>query len=199
MATASRVDAEERARRLRGRFGRFAGGGEDGLARRAGAGRLVAGVTAGCGAAATGSSGGSCAGTALSRGHSTTAPTARPAASSPATRFHRTRRRRWVERIPGPRRTAGRLAPVARVCDRMAHASLIYDLNLLLDSSLDEDRREKILADVETMIVKQGELLGVHDWGVRPTAYEVRKHADASSTSSSSTPPPISWRRWTIP
>jgi small subunit ribosomal protein S6 len=62
----------------------------------------------------------------------------------------------------------------------MAHSQLIYDLNLLLDSSLEEDRREKILADVETMIVKQGELLGVHDWGVRPTAYEVRKQKDAS-------------------
>jgi small subunit ribosomal protein S6 len=62
----------------------------------------------------------------------------------------------------------------------MAHAPLTYDLNLLLDSGLDEDRQEKILADVETMIVKQGELLGVHDWGVRPTAYEVRKHKDAS-------------------
>ena len=56
----------------------------------------------------------------------------------------------------------------------------IYDLNLLLESALDEDRREKILADVETMIVDDGELLGSHDWGVRPTAYEVRKHADAS-------------------
>ena len=63
---------------------------------------------------------------------------------------------------------------------RMAHQPPIYDLNLLLDSSLDEDRSEKILADVETMIVERGELLGSHDWGVRPTAYEVRKHADAS-------------------
>jgi small subunit ribosomal protein S6 len=64
--------------------------------------------------------------------------------------------------------------------DRMAQERLIYDLNLLLDSGLDEDRREKILADVETMIVDRGELLGSHDWGVRPTAYEVRKHTDAS-------------------
>jgi small subunit ribosomal protein S6 len=63
---------------------------------------------------------------------------------------------------------------------RMAHEAPIYDLNVLLDSALDEDRREKILADVETLIVKHGELLGSHDWGVRPTAYEVRKHADAS-------------------
>jgi len=62
----------------------------------------------------------------------------------------------------------------------MSQEPYIYDLNLLLDSSLDEDRREKILADVETMIVERGQLLGSHDWGVRPTAYEVRKHADAS-------------------
>jgi small subunit ribosomal protein S6 len=62
----------------------------------------------------------------------------------------------------------------------MALAAPIYDLNLLLESSLDEDRREKILADVETTIVNRGELLSSHDWGVRPTAYEVRKHTDAS-------------------
>jgi len=63
---------------------------------------------------------------------------------------------------------------------RMAHAAPTYDLNLLLASEMEEDRREKILADVETMIVNQGELLGSHDWGVRQTAYEVRKHKDAS-------------------
>ena len=62
----------------------------------------------------------------------------------------------------------------------MANEAPTYDLNLLLASELEEDRREKILADVETMIVNQGELLGSHDWGVRPTAYEVRKHTDAS-------------------
>ncbi len=62
----------------------------------------------------------------------------------------------------------------------MAHEAPVYDLNLLLDASLDEDRREKILADVETQIVKQGQLVGVHDWGVRPTAYEVHKHKEAS-------------------
>ncbi len=62
----------------------------------------------------------------------------------------------------------------------MAQERPTYDLNLLLESSLDEDRSEKILADVETMIVERGELLGSHDWGVRPTAYPVRKHEDAS-------------------
>lgn len=62
----------------------------------------------------------------------------------------------------------------------MAHERPTYDLNLLLESGLDEDRQEKILADVETMIVNSGELLGSHDWGIRPTAYEVRKHKDAS-------------------
>jgi small subunit ribosomal protein S6 len=62
----------------------------------------------------------------------------------------------------------------------MAHEAPTYDLNLLLESEMDEDRREKILADVETLIVEKGELLGSHDWGVRPTAYEVRKHKDAS-------------------
>jgi len=63
---------------------------------------------------------------------------------------------------------------------RMAAEKPIYDLVLLLNPELDDDRRHKILDDVEGMVTKQGgELLGSHDWGARQTAYEVGKRKDA--------------------
>ena len=61
----------------------------------------------------------------------------------------------------------------------MATEAPIYDLTLLLDTSLDEERRLTILANVEEAIDRAGEIASRHDWGVRTTAYEVRKHADA--------------------
>ena len=62
----------------------------------------------------------------------------------------------------------------------MAQEPLIYDLTLLLDPEVDDDRRAKIVADVETLIERSGgELVGRHDWGVRPTAYAVRKSESA--------------------
>jgi small subunit ribosomal protein S6 len=62
---------------------------------------------------------------------------------------------------------------------RMAREAPVYDLNLLLDSSLEDDRRDTILANVEEAIDRSGEIVSRHDWGVRTTAYEVRKRADA--------------------
>ena len=61
----------------------------------------------------------------------------------------------------------------------MAAEPPLYDLVLLLDSATDEDRRTKILADVEDAIDRLGEVVSRYDWGVRQTAFEVRKHADA--------------------
>ena len=62
----------------------------------------------------------------------------------------------------------------------MATEPAIYDLVLLLDPSIDEDRRVKILDGVEGMVEQRGgTIVGAHDWGVRTTAYEVRKRADA--------------------
>ena len=62
----------------------------------------------------------------------------------------------------------------------MAQERPIYDLVLLLDPTIDEDRRAKILDDAEGMIANRGgEIVSAHDWGVRPTVYEVRKHAEA--------------------
>ena len=63
----------------------------------------------------------------------------------------------------------------------MATEQPIYDLILLLDPrGRGRAPRRSILADVSsTSSSAQGEVVGRHDWGVRPTAYEVRKRADA--------------------
>ena len=63
---------------------------------------------------------------------------------------------------------------------RMAREAPIYDLTLLLDTESDPERRDKIVADVETLIDRHGgSLVGRHDWGVRPTAFEVHKKGEA--------------------
>ena len=50
---------------------------------------------------------------------------------------------------------------------------------VLLDPEAEDERREKILADVEGLIDRHGgTLLGRHDWGVRQAAFEIRKKPD---------------------
>jgi small subunit ribosomal protein S6 len=62
----------------------------------------------------------------------------------------------------------------------MAREAPIYDLTLLLDSAADDERRTKIIVDVETLIDRHGgSLVGRHDWGVRQTAFEIDKKVDA--------------------
>ena len=62
----------------------------------------------------------------------------------------------------------------------MAQEAPIYDLTLLLDSTADDERRDKIVADVETLIDRHGgSLVGRHDWGVRATAFEIKKKAES--------------------
>jgi small subunit ribosomal protein S6 len=62
----------------------------------------------------------------------------------------------------------------------MAQDAPIYDLTLLLDAESDEERRTKIIVDVETLIDKHGgSLVGRHDWGVRQTAFEIHKQESA--------------------
>jgi small subunit ribosomal protein S6 len=62
---------------------------------------------------------------------------------------------------------------------RMATEQPTYDLMLLLDPEADEERRTNILASLEQIIDRQGAVISRHDWGLRPTAYEVRKRGDA--------------------
>jgi small subunit ribosomal protein S6 len=61
----------------------------------------------------------------------------------------------------------------------MATEPPIYDLVLLLDPTADEERRAKILDDVELAIERAGEIVSRHEWGLRQTAYEVRKATEA--------------------
>jgi small subunit ribosomal protein S6 len=61
----------------------------------------------------------------------------------------------------------------------MATEQPTYDLVLLLDPEADEERRTNIMANLEQIIERQGAVLSRHDWGVRPTAYQVRKRGDA--------------------
>jgi small subunit ribosomal protein S6 len=61
----------------------------------------------------------------------------------------------------------------------MSSGTHIYDLVLLLDPAVEAERREQIVADVADLITREGEFIGRHDWGSRPTAYEVRKHTEA--------------------
>lgn len=62
----------------------------------------------------------------------------------------------------------------------MAQSKPIYDLFLLLDLSVDDDRRAKIVADARAAIVAEGELLGDQDWGTRPLSYEI-DHREAAA------------------
>ena len=62
----------------------------------------------------------------------------------------------------------------------MTREAPIYDLTLLLDPEAEDERREKILADVEALIDRHGgTLLGRHDWGVRQSAFPIRKKGEA--------------------
>jgi len=61
----------------------------------------------------------------------------------------------------------------------MATKNPTYDLTLLLNTSTEDEQRKKILADTEAAIRRSGEVVGTHDWGVRPTAFEMSKRTDA--------------------
>src|ERR1041384_1874319 len=61
----------------------------------------------------------------------------------------------------------------------MAHEPPLYDLVLLLDTQADDERREELLNNVQTATGNGGGVGGRHDWGVRPTVYEVQKRPDA--------------------
>jgi small subunit ribosomal protein S6 len=57
---------------------------------------------------------------------------------------------------------------------------IIYDLMVMLSSSADEERRAKILADVEAMITSGGgQIERNDDWGMRTLAFEINHQTDA--------------------
>jgi small subunit ribosomal protein S6 len=62
----------------------------------------------------------------------------------------------------------------------MAKPAPIYDLMLLLGTSVEEARREKILADVKQWITDGGGQIELEqEWGSRNLAYEIRHVGDA--------------------
>jgi small subunit ribosomal protein S6 len=62
----------------------------------------------------------------------------------------------------------------------MAKPALIYDLMLLLSTSVEDERRAKILADVEQSIADGGGKVELtQQWGTRSLAYEIRHIGDA--------------------
>ncbi len=61
----------------------------------------------------------------------------------------------------------------------MATETPTYDLMLLLDPATEDDRRAKILADTRDLLVRDGKIVSSHDWGVRPTAYEIDKKSSS--------------------
>ena len=54
-----------------------------------------------------------------------------------------------------------------------------YDLMLLIDTAAPDDRRAKVLSDVQNAIEAQGRLTADHDWGPRAMSYEIRHKKDA--------------------
>ncbi len=61
----------------------------------------------------------------------------------------------------------------------MATPVSLYDLVLLLDPQADDERRGQIVDNVQAAIEATGELVGRHDWGSRPTTFEIQKRAEA--------------------
>lgn len=54
-----------------------------------------------------------------------------------------------------------------------------YDLMLLLSMGVEDERRAKILKDVETSIDGEGSIVHNADWGRRPLAYRIDHQAEA--------------------
>lgn len=55
----------------------------------------------------------------------------------------------------------------------------LYDLMLLLDPDLPEDRRTAIVTSTQSAIESDGSLVGSHDWGTRRLAYEIDHRPEA--------------------
>lgn len=62
----------------------------------------------------------------------------------------------------------------------MSKAPTLYDLMLLLSMQSEEDKRTKVIADVEAAITTAGgEISRNQSWGQRPTAFKIDHQAEA--------------------
>lgn len=62
----------------------------------------------------------------------------------------------------------------------MAQVPPIYDLMVLLSTAVEDDRRARILADIEQTIADNGGSIELkQDWGVRRLAFEISHVPDA--------------------
>ncbi len=61
----------------------------------------------------------------------------------------------------------------------MAKEPDLYDLIVLLNPAMEEDRLLKIMGDLESLIDQHGTIVSRHEWGVRKTAFEIRKSTEA--------------------
>jgi small subunit ribosomal protein S6 len=56
----------------------------------------------------------------------------------------------------------------------------LYDLMLMLDPNVPDDRHREILDSVNGAIDGKGTLVGQHDWGIRRMAFEIDHRPDAA-------------------
>jgi small subunit ribosomal protein S6 len=62
----------------------------------------------------------------------------------------------------------------------MAESATLYDLTLLLSVETEDERRAKIVSDVESAITSAGGSIERHDsWGRRPMAFRIEHQTDA--------------------
>jgi small subunit ribosomal protein S6 len=62
----------------------------------------------------------------------------------------------------------------------MSESIPLYDLTLLLSTEIEDERRAKILSDVQASITAAGGSVARHDtWGKRPMAYRIAHQSEA--------------------